>query len=138
MHLLLDTNILLDVLLAREPWVDVATALWRANDEDRFVGYVVASALTDIFYIARRLTDVDKALEAVQLCMVAFEICPVDRATIERALTMQGRDFEDNIVMACAEMMGLDGIVTRNVADFAHSPVSVWSPREALAKISPG
>ncbi len=138
MHLLFDTNVLLDVLLAREPWADVATALWRANDEGRLVGYVVASALTDIFYIARRLTDVDRALEAVRLCMMAFEVCPVERATIERALGLRGRDFEDNIVIACAEMMGLDGIVTRNEADFTHSPVPVWSPTEALARVLQG
>ena len=54
-RILLDTNVVLDVLLKREPWVSDASVIWQANDEGRLVGYLMASALTDIFYIACRL-----------------------------------------------------------------------------------
>jgi len=53
MHVLFDTNVILDVLLNREPWVRESSALWRANDEGRVVGYAVASTFTDIFYICK-------------------------------------------------------------------------------------
>ena len=135
MRVLLDTNVLLDVLLDRAPWADAATALWRATDEGRLQGYVVASAMTDIFYIARRLKDVDTALEAVRLCLAAFDICPVDADVLERALEMPGQDFEDNVVVACAERWGLEAIITRNAGDFVHSPIPVWSPEEALSRL---
>ena len=52
MHVLLDTNVVLDVLLKRAPWVTESMAVWQANDEGRIVGNVLASAITDIFYIA--------------------------------------------------------------------------------------
>ena len=135
MRVLFDTNVILDVLLDRAPWADTATALWRANDEGRLQGCIVASAMTDIFYIARRLKSVDMALEAVRLCLAAFDICPVDVDVLERALEMPGQDFEDNVVIACAKRWGLDAIITRNAGDFVHSPIPVWSPREALSQL---
>ena len=49
MRILFDTNIILDVLLNREPWVNQAQAIWQANDEGRISGYLVASTVTDIF-----------------------------------------------------------------------------------------
>jgi predicted nucleic acid-binding protein len=68
MNVLLDTNIVLDVLLKREPWVLDSQRIWHACDEQRIQGYLIASTLTDIFYIARKLVGREAALEAVELC----------------------------------------------------------------------
>ena len=112
MRVLLDTNIILDVLLDRKPWVHESGMIWRASDEGRSIGYAVASAFTDIFYIAQRQTDRQTATAAIRTCLDAFEICPVYRETLERAAAMPGIDFEDYLVMACAELMELDAVVT--------------------------
>jgi predicted nucleic acid-binding protein len=137
MRVLFDTNIILDVLLNREPWVEEASALWQAHDEGRISGYVVASSLTDIFYIARRLTDVETAHTAVRLCLETFEICPVDRESLGRAESLAGDDFEDNLQMAYADLMGLDVIATRNKSDFEGSPVPALLPSGVLARLAP-
>lgn len=47
MRAILDTNIVLDVLLRREPWLVEASALWKANDEGRLVAYMMASAISN-------------------------------------------------------------------------------------------
>jgi len=127
-HILLDTNVVLDVLLQREPWLADAQALWQAVDEERLTAFLPASVLTDIFYVARRLTDSVRARQAVQVCLDAFEIAVVDRSVLERAQVLAGADFEDNVQIACAELNQLDAIVTRDPADFAGSPIAVWSP----------
>jgi predicted nucleic acid-binding protein len=132
---LLDTNILLDVLLNRAPWVADSSAIWAACDEGRLDGFVPASALTDIFYIARRTTDIAIARVAVGLCLAAFAICPVDRQTLEYATTLPGSDFEDNVQLACAAIANLDAIVTRNPRDFTASPVPILMPAVILAQI---
>jgi predicted nucleic acid-binding protein len=131
-RVLFDTNTILDVLLNREPWVRESREIWRANDENRISGYIVASAFTDIFYIARKLTDVQTARAAIEICLNAFAVCPVSRETLERAAAMSGQDFEDNLVMACAELMGLDVIATRNKDDFVDASVEILSPSELL------
>lgn len=135
MRILLDTNVVLDVLLKREPWQVEAAALWQAVDAGSLVACVPASAITDIFYVARRLTDTTRARQAVQVCLDAFTIGSVDRAVLERAQMLSGSDFEDNVQIACAESNALDAIVTRNLRDYAASPIAVWSPAECLKRL---
>ena len=89
-------------------------AVWQACDEGRITGYLLASALTDIFYIARRIVGRDTARQAVALCVTTFAICPVDRTVLEQALLLPGDDFEDNVQIAGVAQAGLDAIVTRN------------------------
>jgi predicted nucleic acid-binding protein len=135
MRCLLDTNVVLDVLLKREPWADDVSRLWQANDEGRIVAHIAASSLTDIFYVARRIVGLPAAHAAVQLCLTAFEICPVERQTLEAAVTLSGSDFEDNLQIACASQMHLDAIVTRDPQDFKYSPIRALTPAEALAQL---
>jgi predicted nucleic acid-binding protein len=136
MRVLLDANILLDVLLDRQPWVDDSSRIWQACDDARIVGYLPASTLTDIFYVARRTTDVVTAQIALGLCLAAFELCPVDRPTIEAAADLPGGDFEDNVQIACAVAAALDAIVTRNPNDFSASSIPVFTPTAFLAHLN--
>jgi predicted nucleic acid-binding protein len=56
MKVLIDTNILLDFLVEREPFKKDAEELFAAIDSGQIIGYVIATTLTDIFYIARKHT----------------------------------------------------------------------------------
>jgi predicted nucleic acid-binding protein len=135
MRVLFDTNVVLDVLLKREPWVTEAAAIWQANDEGRITGHILASALTDVFYVARRQKGIKAARAAILTCLEAFEVCTVDRQTLERAVALPGNDFEDNLQIAGASAVGLDAIVTRNKSDFREATMPVLTPMELLAKI---
>ncbi|MBA7654255.1 hypothetical protein ES703_62131 [subsurface metagenome] len=135
MRVLLDTNIVLDVLLKREPWVSNSKSIWQANDDGRITGYIAGTTLTDIFYIARKITDFSTAQEAVKTCLEAFEICTVDHRALELAVTFQGNDFEDNLQIACANIESLDAIVTRDPEGFKNSPVLILTPEKILKKI---
>ena len=135
MQILFDTNIVLDVLLNRQPWVTESAAIWQANDDGRIDGFFVASALTDIFYIARRLTDLENAHKAIRICLEAFQVCPVDRETLELAASLAGTDFEDNVQIACAQIANLDAIVTRDTDGFEATSISTLAPAELLAQL---
>ncbi|MBN1991638.1 MAG: PIN domain-containing protein [Anaerolineae bacterium] len=135
MLILLDTNILLDVLLDRQPWAIEAATIWQANEEGRIVGHLVASTLTDIFYIAHRLANLETARKAVHLCLETFEICPVDRKTLQQAYALPGNDFEDNLQIACAHMANLNAIVSRDSTGFKAATIPVLTPTELLAQL---
>ena len=135
MHILFDINIVLDVLLKRKPWVTEAAVVWRANDDGQIVGYILASAMTDIFYIARRLAGLELARTTVHTCLEAFEICTVDRQTLEQAEALPGNDFEDNLQIACASITGIDAIVTRDKHGFKAATIPVWTPAELLTQL---
>lgn len=135
MKILFDTNVLLDVLLSREPWYRDRYTLWQYHDQAKIRGYVTATTLTDIFYIARRYSGPEGALKAVESCLVAFPIIAVGRDELEEALQLPGKDFEDNLQIACASLMDLDVIVTRNAEDYVHATISVLTPAALLEKL---
>ena len=68
-RVLLDTNVVPDALLSRTPWSTDAEALFRANLGGQVAAHFTASSLTDVFYFARRLTDLARARKAVGMCL---------------------------------------------------------------------
>ena len=70
--------------------------------------------------------------------LAAFEILTIDKQTMLDADSMLGPDFEDNILIAAAVSSSLDAIVTRNPADFLHSPIPVWTPADFVKRLSGG
>lgn len=136
MNVLLDTNIVLDILLHRDPWFTTALLFRQALLFGRIRGYVAASAVTDIFYLASRHGNVAVAQGAVQQCLTAFTICIVDRAIIEAAASMPGDDFEDNVQIACAIANRVDLLVTRDATGFRNAPISALTPEEAVRRLN--
>ncbi len=79
MKVVIDTNAVLDLLLVRAPFEAEAKQVWDALTEGRIMGYITASAFTDIFYIARKQTDKETARRIVQTCFGSLGICAVGR-----------------------------------------------------------
>lgn len=134
-----DTNVVLDVLLERQPWVETSKRLWAAIDDGRITGYVASTSLTNIFYIARRAKGLEAAFDAVQICLDTFDVSPVVRDVLSRALDARAtwRDFEDAVQMICASDTNADMIATRDPSDFQGSPVPALSPADVLARLPP-
>lgn len=135
-QVLFDTNVVLDALLKRAPWDADSAACWQAGDDGKILACLTASTLTDIFYIARKQKGPDAARKAVRLCLDAFAICAIDRRALEEAIDLSGNDFEDNLQIACANLAGLDAIVTRDKDGFRDSLIPVLTPAELLTELN--
>lgn len=135
MKVLFDTNVVLDVLLARQPWVDDAEALWRSMDDGLLQVVISASSVTDISYIVRKGAGIQAAYDSVRLCLDAFEVGAVDRELLEVAHRRHGRDFEDDLQSALAERLFLDAVVTRDTAGFASSKIAVLTPAQCRQRL---
>lgn len=132
MRVLFDTNVLLDALLAREPFVTDAAFLLEAVEAGRVEGFLSATTVTDVHYLVRRQTgNAETAIAAVVQLLALLEICTVDRSVLEQAIALGFDDFEDGVQVACAIAMRLEAIVTRDVNGFTGSPIPALSP-EAL------
>ncbi|MFO1006048.1 MAG: PIN domain-containing protein [Planctomycetaceae bacterium] len=136
MKVLIDANVVLDVLLNRTPWVAESRAVWDANHRQQIHGYVVATTLTNIFYVARRLVGFSLAMQGVRACLAAFHVLPVDGNALNEATNLAGSDFEDNVTIRCAANFQVDVIVTRNLADFSQSPIPAVLPGDLIARIN--
>jgi predicted nucleic acid-binding protein len=135
MRVLLDTNVLLDSILQRPPWHKAADAVFQAAALGQVDCTVTTLSLATVFYVSRKVVGTATARAAVRRCIGAFNILPIDKQSLLDADTLAGNDFEDNILIAAAVTASLDAIVTRNVADFAHSPIPVWEPAELLKRL---
>lgn len=136
MRVLIDTNIVLDFLLQREPFSQDAELLFQAIDVGEVVGYVTATTLTDIFYISRRHTrSIEQARQAVSETLTVMMICPVDRPVLESAFNSGLADFEDAVQIFSAVAQGLEAIVTRDAQGFLSSLIPVLSLQELLQQV---
>ena len=135
MRVLLDLNVLMNFLLKRQPWCIEADAIWNATNEGRLTSLVSAASLTTVFYLACKAGPAEFALNAVRLVVETLEVVPVDLDAVTLALTMSGKDFEDNVQIASAIRSDVAAIITRNPADFTDSPIPIMSPAEFLEMI---
>ena len=137
MRVLVDTNIVLDGLLEREPFVRDAKALIEAIEVEQIEGYVTATTLTNIFYTVRRQTrSIELARQAVSETLALMEVCPVNRHILEAAFASNLRDFEDAVQLACAMALRLDAIITRNAQDFVGATLPILPASELLESLS--
>ncbi len=137
LRVLLDTNVVLDRILQRQPWFDQAADLWQARSAGLLVAYLAASTLTDIFYIGRRIVGGEQALAGVDTCLREFGIVAVTREVLLAARALSGSDFEDNVQVACAQVAALQLIVTRDLSGFTLAPIRAIEPGEIGSHLSP-
>lgn len=137
MKILFDTNIVLDLLMDRMPYADDAAALFSRVEDGAVIGYLCATTLTTVFYIAAKTVGMVKAQEQIRKLLTLFEVAPVNRSVIESALVLGFADFEDAVLHEAASHVGADAIVTRNQKDFRRARIAVYSSAEAVRIVSP-
>jgi predicted nucleic acid-binding protein len=116
MRILIDTNVVLDFLQQREPFVEDVAKLFEKIDAGEIEGFIAATTITNIYYIVRKAAGIVAAQDAITQILTDLYICPVDRSVIEQAIAFNFRDFEDAVQYACAIAHRLDVIVTRDVS----------------------
>ena len=94
MKIMCDTNVILDVMLEREPFVEASASVLQLCENKNIEGYTTASCITDIFYIVRKyLHSTDKAYYAVEKVLEIVKVCDVKTQHVQKAL--QTRDFKN-------------------------------------------
>lgn len=136
MKVLFDTNVVLDVLLDREPHTDIAVKLFALVDNGRLEGSICATTVTTIYYIAAKSFGRNRAQNQVRELLGLFSIADVGRDVLDRALDLDFADFEDAVVHEAARASGASAIVTRDGDGFANASLPVFDPHELLAAIA--
>lgn len=133
MRVIVDTNVVLDVLLEREPFVKPAVEVFRLVEESRIDAFICATTVTTIDYLLVKSLKKTNARNALRRLISLFEIATVNRPVIERALVSKIQDFEDAVLNEAGQMAGADFVITRNTKNFAKSALKVCDPIEFLA-----
>lgn len=101
-------------------------------EEGEIQGYVSATTITTVYYLAAKTIGVRKAKWATRKLLILLKVASVDRSVIEGALEGKFKDFEDGVIAEAVRQNKATVILMRNVKGFKTSAVPAHSPAEML------
>ena len=124
----LDTNILLDVLLNREPFVTWAQQIWTLAIQKKIKASISAASLLNCFYIIRKVKTNEQTYTVIENLVKIFHVIAVDSKIISKALQTRFDDFEDGVQYQCALKARSQTIITRDPKGFVKSKIQILDP----------
>jgi predicted nucleic acid-binding protein len=132
LKVLFDTNVVLDVVLRRGPFYEVAAQAVARVERHELEGVLGATTLTTLYYLVAKASGKLKARATVQSLIEIFEIAPVDRDILARAASGAFADYEDAVLYEAGLAVGAEALVTRDPDGFRAGRLPVLSPQELL------
>ena len=99
-------------------------------------GVCPAHGRTTLYYLVRKQASKPAAETAMDQVLCHFQIGNLEAAGWQNARCLPFADFEDAVVAAVAKATELVFILTRNVDDFAGSPVPAITPADFLSQLA--
>lgn len=143
MVVLIDTNVLLDVLMAREPYCHEGLLVLKMIESGKVRGWIAANSVDNIYYISRRQMPAEQTRQLLKDLLQIVNVVASAKKDLLKAIDSDMTDLEDAIQAVCAVKAGAKAIITRNEKDYAKSPVKPISPTAFLKMmnekmVSPG
>lgn len=133
MKVLFDTNVVLDLLLDRNEFVDDASILISKVDTNEINGFLCATTITTIHYLLEKSLNTTQAANHIKTLLNMFDIAPVTSEILERALDSKFTDYEDSVLHEAALGVDIDSIVTRDYSGFKNAKIPAYTPKELIA-----
>lgn len=125
MKIYIDSDIIIDLLLAREPFNSDAEKLFSAVDKGNYRAFTTVLCLANIYYVLKKINKKRNTKKMLSKLRTILDVLPLNKKIFDLALSSDFRDFEDSIqYYACLEGK-IDFIITRNKKDFKNSKIPV-------------
>ena len=135
MIVMIDTCVVLDYLLDREPFVYDAEKLLVKVAEEEIQGLITVKSLMDIHYILKHtLHKEEKVRDTITTLLDSLMLVDSTAEDAIRALSSRITDYEDALMVETANSCYCDRIITRNKKDYKNSNVLVMTPAEFLKR----
>jgi predicted nucleic acid-binding protein len=132
--ILLDTDVLIDVALDREPHAEASSALLMFLENRPKMAFVAWHTLSNFYYLVSPSHEGEDARQFLGDLAKFVSVAPTDTEAFNYAARLPIPDFEDALQIAAARACGASYIVTRNVKDFLESPIPARTPAQVLAE----
>ncbi|NCO73865.1 MAG: PIN domain-containing protein [Cyanobacteria bacterium] len=133
MKIQIDTNIVIDYALIRQPFYDDADLIFSLIEQKKLEGFISATTFTDVFYIIKKPRGKEWTLNFLQQLLTICKVTTVDERIVKQALLNHYKDLEDDIQYYTALFNNLDAIVTRNQKDYPkNSKIEILTPKQLL------
>jgi len=135
MNILIDTNVVLDHALRREPFWKAAYDV-LALDAAQLTLQITSSAVTDIYYIMCKSVGDAATRDFLAIIFNLFQILDVTAADCRTALMLPMPDYEDALQAVCARRAKCTYLITRDEAHYEGAPVPAVTPERFLEEWS--
>lgn len=132
---LIDTDILIDVALDRAPHAGPAAELLDAAERRALAGFVAWHSIANFFYLLKPSRGSAASKKFILELLQFVEVAETSTQNARYAANLPMRDFEDALQAAAALACGAAAIATRNIRDYAGSPVRAVTPSMLLKDI---
>jgi len=133
MKVYFDTNIIIDILLKRELFFDISFEALMKVARGYADGIIGANAIVDISYIVNKsLKNNEETMNSIFDVLDILSLADTTAQDIFEARDLDIPDYEDAVIASIASRENASYIVTRNIADFANSPVPAILPADFL------
>ena len=135
-HVLIDSDILLDVFFDRKPFADYSSIILAMCESGKIKGFLTPITYSNVYYLLRKTAKHEKVIEKLKQLLRITDVPSMDRAVVEQALNSGFKDFEDSLQNYSAIMNGkIDVILTRNIKDYKNSKLGVFTPENYLKTV---
>ena len=135
MKIFLDSDVILDFLLDRQPFSDdIAQIIEHSLNSDLQL-CVSPITITNLNYIIGRLQNKKQAHLKTKKILQLVNVEIVCESTIIKAVTSRFKDFEDAVQNFCAVESNHSIILTRNNKDYKESELGVLNPSEYVSQM---
>lgn len=117
-QIFVDTDIILDFLACRDPFVHAARQIFKDAEEKKLQVHVSSLCFSNLFYILRKSLSCKDAQMALSDLRKITTVLAVDEDVIDAALTSSFKDFKDGIQYFTAKSAGIPVLLTRNIKDY--------------------
>ena len=134
MKVLIDTNILLDVILLREPHLELSKRVLQCC-QSLVDGYIAVHSFSNMFYILHETEDfsIEDCRNTFNKLLYVFDVASLDKSDLIAAVNNDAfDDLEDSMQYQSSIASKLDYIVTRNVEDFENTTIPAVTPETFL------
>lgn len=128
----LDTNVLVDVLNKREPFVHDSAEMIDLGCLGMVKLYTSALSFATCLYLIRKSLGKENAVFAIRSLRRVISISPMNETEFDAAFSSDATDYEDMLQYYSALAAACDVVVTRNKQHFPQGGIPIKTPTEFL------
>lgn len=128
----LDTNIVIDIIGARQPYCISAANLLDLACKNKIELYATALTFANALYVLRKDLGTQEATLYLKRLYEFVHIAPATQSEVEQAFSSKNPDFEDAIQYYSAQAVKADVIITRDKKHFQLSTIPVMNAEQYL------
>lgn len=127
---LLDTDVLIDVALDRQPFSNDSAAVLDAAQRREFQAFIAWHSIANFYYIISSPAGKSNTKKFIADLLTFVQISPAKTVDARYALQLSLPDFEDALQVAAARVCRADYLITRNLKHYQKSPLPAISPKD--------